>query len=148
MLPSLCGTFLPQMNSSISEADAGEHTGQVHAGPGLQILWVPHRSAISQSTNQSISLPDNKIVVNDVNERCFCFNKCSLFPQIFHSSSLIKIKSNWSQLCYGLWGVPQGPCSDPVWFSSSTYIIYRFMYLATTLRAWRDHTSLMGLLPW
>lgn len=25
---------------------------------------------------------------------------------------------------------------------------YRFMNLATTWRAWRDHTSLMGLLPW
>lgn len=32
--------------------------------------------------------------------------------------------------------------------ASKLNFIYRFMYLATTLRAWRDHTSLMGLLPW
>lgn len=35
------------MNSGISEADAGKHAGQVHAGPRLQVLGVPHSSGIS-----------------------------------------------------------------------------------------------------
>lgn len=44
------------MNAGVSEADASEHTGQVHAGPGLQVLRVPHCSVI----NQSIKHPVNK----------------------------------------------------------------------------------------
>lgn len=45
---SLIRYLLPQMDASISKADASKHTGQVHVGSSLQILRVPYSSAISQ----------------------------------------------------------------------------------------------------
>lgn len=36
--------LLPQVNSGVSEADAGKHASQVHAGPRLQVLGVAHGS--------------------------------------------------------------------------------------------------------
>lgn len=44
------------MNSSVSEADAGEHAGQVHAGPSLQILGVPHRSVNKQTNKPNLKV--------------------------------------------------------------------------------------------
>lgn len=83
--------LLPQVNSSVPEADPGEHASQVHAGARLQVLGVAHGSGMSPSSAETLA------------SRPVC---CRLTPA------------------------------------------HRFMYLATTLRAWRDHTSLMGLLPW
>lgn len=81
--------FLPQVNSSVAEADAGEHTSQVHAGACLQVLGVAHGSEITPPSHT-----------------------CTVSLRVTFKRS------------------------------------YRFMNLATTWRAWRDHTSLMGLLPW
>lgn len=56
--------FSPQMNSSISKADPSKHAGQVHTGPGLQVLRVPHSSVINQSIVLLMRIMNSEISTN------------------------------------------------------------------------------------